>query len=136
VRIDVRKQTYDRLAPLMRAMGRDADGVVTALLDSYQDGGAAQPARRPPKGPGGGPEAVAVFAVYEGTLTDGRYYPASGAVEIVGGPLDGKRFKSPSGAAIAVVRSVNRKVHPNRNGWAFWGITETGERLQSIRPQS
>lgn len=78
-------------------------------------------------------EVVGVYAIYEGLRIEGRYFPPTRRLEITSGALAGRSYKSPSGAAIAVVQSVNPKVRPNRNGWSFWTVTETGMLLQSIR---
>lgn len=78
---------------------------------------------------------VKVFADYEGHRTHAIYY-APGRVEIIDGPLKGQSFKSPTGAARAVVRHYNPSVNDNRNGWMFWQIDNGGGArvwLQSIR---
>jgi hypothetical protein len=79
---------------------------------------------------------VAIYADYEGHRVRARYFEPA-RVEIIDGPLAGQSFKTPTGAARAVVRHYNPSINDNRNGWAFWQIdTETGTRrsLQSIRP--
>ncbi len=78
-------------------------------------------------------DGVSVHAIYNGTRIDGRYHPATGKLEITSGVLARQVFKTPSGAAIAVVRAHNPGVKPNRNGWTFWVVTETGKLLQSLR---
>lgn len=80
---------------------------------------------------------VAIYACYEGHRVSARYF-APARVEIVDGPLAGKSFKTPTGAARAVVRHYNPSVNDNRNGWGFWQIdngTSAREWLQSIRPR-
>ena len=134
--IDRGQPTYDRLALLARAWGTTPDGAVTRLIDEFQGGGggSAVPATPSPSGGGdGGEYAVPIHAVYDGVRIPGRYYPSTGAVEVLAGKHDGKRFRSPSGAAVAVVKSLNRRVNPNRNGWSFWVVDSTGEILESIR---
>jgi hypothetical protein len=84
-----------------------------------------------------GEESVEIYADYEGHRVHARYF-APARVEIVDGPLAGRSFKTPTGAARAVVRLYNPSVNDNRNGWGFWQIKNaTGSRvwLQSIRPQ-
>lgn len=79
---------------------------------------------------------VAIFADYEGHRVRARYLQPA-RVEIVDGPLEGRSFKTPTGAARAVVRHYNPDINDNRNGWNFWQIeNESGIRrpLQSIRP--
>ena len=84
--------------------------------------------------PGVAPAAgVAVHAVYDGQRTAGVYDQATHRVTISEGPLAGTSYKSPSGAAIAVVTNCRPDVNPNRNGWSFWTVTTTGRLLQTLR---
>ncbi|MDT5039468.1 MAG: hypothetical protein QOE51_453 [Actinoplanes sp.] len=60
-------------------------------------------------------QGVAIYADYEGHRVRARYFrPAR--VEIADGPLAGKSFKTPTGAARAVVRHYNPSVKDNPNG--------------------
>lgn len=88
-----------------------------------------------PTEPGTGREGVPIYADYEGHRTRALYL-APTRVEIIDGPLRGRSFKTPTGAARAVVRHYNPSVNDNRNGWSFWQIEGDGPRtwLQSIRP--
>ena len=86
--------------------------------------------------PGHGQKTVPIYADYEGHRTRALYFPPS-RVEIVDGPLKSRSFKTPTGAARAVVRHYNPSVNDNRNGWGFWQIDNGGGPrawLQSIRP--
>lgn len=86
--------------------------------------------------PDPGKEAVPIFADYEGHRTRALYF-APARVEIVDGPVKGRSFKTPTGAARAVVRHYNPSVNDNRNGWGFWQLDNGGGPriwLQSIRP--
>ncbi len=76
---------------------------------------------------------VGIHVDYDGRRTQAEFDPATERVDIVDGPLAGNSSKSPSGAAIAVVRHYKPKVNPNRNGWEFWIVTDTGLPLRSIR---
>lgn len=81
-------------------------------------------------------EDVLIYADYEGNRTRARYF-APARVEITDGPLKGRSFRSPTGAARAVVRHYNPSVNDNRNGWNFWQIDNGGGPrvwLRSIRP--
>ena len=83
-------------------------------------------------------QAVAIYADYEGHRVRARYI-APARVEIIDGPLAGRSFKTPTGAARAVVRLYNPDINDNRNGWTFWQIeNKSGPRtaLQSIRPSA
>ncbi|MFJ6214758.1 hypothetical protein ACIQGZ_15705 [Streptomyces sp. NPDC092296] len=75
---------------------------------------------------------VKVHAVYEGQRADGQYDPATRSLTITSGPAQGW-YKSPSGAAAAVLQAHNPGINPNRNGWSFWTVTTTGKLLQTIR---
>lgn len=81
------------------------------------------------------PEGRPICADYAGHRTRALYF-APMRVEIIDGPLKGTSYKSPTGAARAVVRHYNSKVNDNRNGWGFWQLDQDGPRvwLQSIRP--
>jgi hypothetical protein len=94
---------------------------VSALAESER----AQPSDR----------GVDIYADYEGHRVQARYV-APTRVEIVDGPLAGQSFKTPTGAARAVVRHHNPDINDNRNGWTFWQLDDSGARrpLQSIRP--
>jgi hypothetical protein len=86
--------------------------------------------------PDPGRKGLAIFADYVGHRTRALYF-APARVEILDGPLKGQSFKSPTGAARAVVRHYNPSVNDNRNGWGFWQIDNGGGArvwLQSIRP--
>jgi hypothetical protein len=75
---------------------------------------------------------VAVHVDYDGCRTNAWFTPP-GWMDIEEGPLAGQSFKSPSGAAMAVVVRFRPKVDPNRNGWIFWTVTETGQLLETLR---
>lgn len=75
---------------------------------------------------------VEIHAEYQDRRIDAYYDPVSRAVTIPSGPGRGT-YETPSGAAVAVVQSLNAGVNPNRNGWSFWTVTATGGLLQSIR---
>src|SRR5690349_9209431 len=92
----------------------------------------------PTESPQPADSGVAIYADYEGHRVHAQYFEPA-RVEIIDGPLAGQSFKSPTGAARAVVRHYNPGINDNRNGWAFWQIhDESGKRmsLQSIRPQA
>ncbi|OLT09041.1 hypothetical protein BJF78_06365 [Pseudonocardia sp. CNS-139] len=80
---------------------------------------------------------VAVYVDYEGRRTQGRYDPRTTRIDITTGPLSGQSFKTPTGAARAVVAHYKPDVSPNRNGWSFWLLDDgSGRFLQSIRRTS
>ncbi|GAA2423409.1 DUF262 domain-containing protein [Streptomyces glaucus] len=77
-------------------------------------------------------QGVEIHVIYEDRRVDAYYDPSSRTVTIPSGPGRGA-YETPSGAAAALVRALNPHVVPNRNGWTFWTVTATGERLRSIR---
>lgn len=78
-------------------------------------------------------QKVAVFLDYSGQRIEAIFDIKTHRVEVVSGPLAGKAWPSPSGAAGAVVSTLNPTVNPSRNGWREWIVTETGKPLDSIR---
>jgi hypothetical protein len=67
---------------------------------------------------------------------DGVFHRPSHRLDISTGPLAGRSYRTPSGAAIAVVSSLDQSVSPNRNGWRFWVVSATGEQLETMRDQA
>lgn len=124
----VSESTAARLSLLARAWNVDEGGAVARLLDEFTIGGAEGRAASE-----GDSSQLGVHAVYNGQRIEGRFHLETGRLEVVKGPCAGDSFKSPSGAAIAVVQTLNPRVNPNRNGWTFWTVTSTGETLQSRR---
>ena len=125
---DIRVPIADRrrLTLLARAWNTDLGGAVSRLLDHFE--GDPLPSR-----PTAGDERVAVHAVYSDERIDGLFDQHTEHLEIVTGALSGRVYRSPSGAAVAVVGLYKKGVNPNRNGWTFWTITDTNELLQTIR---
>lgn len=125
--LDVADDVYEQVTLLERAWATSASEVVRRLLIEFrgaEDRSASAKSATP---------QVAVHAVYERTRTDGLYDPVTQALTITTGALAGKTFGKPSGAAVALVGAQSPGVNPNRNGWSFWVVSETGKRLQSIR---
>lgn len=82
-------------------------------------------------------DVVAVYVDYEGHRTQARYDPKTSRIDITSGPLRGQSFKTPTGAARAVVSHYKPSVSPHRNGWSFWVLDDgSGRFLQNIRGTS
>jgi hypothetical protein len=82
-------------------------------------------------------EAVKRTVSFAARMAGVARYFAPARVEIIDGPLKGRSFRSPTGAARAVLREYNPRVNDNRNGWGFWQIDNGGGPrvwLRSIRP--
>ncbi|RAS60688.1 hypothetical protein C8D87_111107 [Lentzea atacamensis] len=128
-RLELDQDVHQQVRLLARAWSVTESEVIRRLVNAFvnQDAVAA---------PAAPVEPVAIYADYEGHHVEAEFHPATRRVSITSGSLTGRSFKSPSGAAIAVVQALNPSVHPNRNGWSFWFIQETGRALQSIRSSS
>lgn len=128
--INVDNQTFEAVDLASRMTGMSHAEVIAGLIKQIKeiDATASIPSVDP-----GEDTSVEVHADYEGHRTTARFNQLTKRIDIVGGPLDGKSFKSPSSAARAVVGHYKPAVNPHRNGWAFWALTETGELLQVLR---
>ena len=79
-------------------------------------------------------EPVDVFAEYEGRRVTGNYIAATNRMTVTSEPLAGTTYRSPSAAARAVVAALNpARVATQTNGWRFWKVTATGQRLAVLR---
>ena len=121
----VTDEVYQQITLLARAWSISANEVIARLLRDFRE---IQAETTPAK-----PEQVAVHAIYAGTRTEGLYDPVAQSLTITTGPLAGRAFSKPSGAAVALVAALRPDVHPNRNGWSFWVDSRSGRRLQAIR---
>jgi hypothetical protein len=79
------------------------------------------------------PRVVDIHVEYADERIEARFDAADRTVTILTGALAGWQYNSPSGAASAVVKKYRPEVDPNRNGWIFWFVSDTGAPLQSIR---
>jgi hypothetical protein len=129
-KLELTDRDHERVMLLARAWQISGGEVVRRLLDDFaRPDDATTEYEQPPD------DGVQIYADYEGNHIEAIYYAATRRVDIVSGVLNGRSYRSPSGAAIAVVQAHNPTVHPNRNGWTFWFITKTGQALQAIRPR-
>ena len=125
VKIEVDRSTARSLEFAASIAGVTAGEVVARLV--------AQSSMPKEAATGSAPGKIAIHADYEGIRSNALFDAETERVDFVEGPLAGKSFKSPSGAAVAVVKHYKPDVDPNRNGWGFWTVTETGEWLQALR---
>ncbi|MCJ1677104.1 hypothetical protein MTF65_07040 [Streptomyces sp. APSN-46.1] len=103
---------------------------VGRLLERFQQQGTPKPEAPASETPLAG---VAVHALYAGVRVAGRYDPATENLSIPAGNPGSGHYKTPSGAATAVLLALKPHVSPNRNGWGFWVVDETGNLLQTLR---
>ncbi|MBL1081991.1 hypothetical protein JK359_08330 [Streptomyces actinomycinicus] len=123
---DVDDATFTQVNLLARAWNVSPAEAVRKLIEHFQRPEAASQA------PTANDRRVAVHALYDGVRIEGEYHPVTHALAINAGPAAGN-YRTPSGAATAVLQALNPQVKPNRNGWSFWIVTETGRLLQSLR---
>lgn len=128
--VDLADDVHRQVILLARAWNVSEGEVVHRLLDAFTKRDHADTTTEDAA------ESVAIYADYEGHRIEAAFYPATRRVDIGTGPLAGRSFRSPSGAAIGVVQALNPNVQPNRNGWSFWFLSGNGKALQSIRGSS
>ncbi|MEU5370250.1 hypothetical protein ABZ362_14915, partial [Streptomyces sp. NPDC005951] len=116
--IEVDAQTYRSIEFAARMGGTTAAEVVARLVRTVSEPPAASAATGVSGAAAG--RKVAVYADYEGHRTYGEYDRDTKRIDVTSGPLTGQSFKSPTGAARAVVEHYKPGVNPNRNGWSFW----------------
>ena len=133
--LNVDSETADAVRQLARDHGMTVGAVIDFLVQTYREqlsqqipGGEASP-KRIRSGP------VAVFMTYREQRTEARFEPSTSSLTITSGSLGGRRYGSPSAAAKAVIRQANPSDSGSRNGWITWFVSQTGNPLQSIRPE-
>ncbi len=132
--VEVDERTYRSLEFAAHVSGCTAGEVIARLVTAASVRAPAEEGEAEhPKAAGG----LAVYADYAGHRTHGRYDPSTKRIDITAGPLAGQSFKTPTGAARAVVAHYKPGVNPNRNGWSFWMLDDgSGKFLQGIRKTS
>jgi hypothetical protein len=126
--IEVDSSTFRELSLIAKMGGLTPGQAVTFLIDEFHR--ASRPGAVGQKTHDG----VAVYATYQGQRVEGTFDSATGGLTINSVPLAGTWFRSPSGAAKAVVAALKPGVTPNRSGYDFWFVVDTGKTLASIRP--
>jgi hypothetical protein len=128
--IEVDHETYLRLTFAANATNSTPGSILAGLVDA-----AISEATRSATDTTPSPPPVSVYGDYAGNRTHGQYDTDTTRIDITSGPLAGRSFKTPSGAAKAVIGHYNPAVIPIRTGWLFWVLDDgTRRRLQSIRP--
>lgn len=125
--IDVDDRTYAQVRFAARAAGVSEAVVVSRAVEAYVRGDEGPPVRD-------AWEPVPIYSEYAGQRVDGLFLPATQRVTVTSGAVSGKHFRSPSGAARAVVRTVKPDRNaPQTNGWRFWHLDATGDYLEVLR---
>lgn len=126
--VEVDDATFRDLSLIARAAGLTHGQAVAFLVEQFHQ------ASHPEESTPGTYDGVPVYATYQGHRVEGRFDTATGGLTVTSSPLAGTWFRSPSGAAKAVVAALKPGVTPNRSGYDFWFVTSTGKTLSSIRP--
>ncbi len=125
-------EVYTQIRILANAWNISNDQTLLRLLDDFRaqapttdapvaESGASSraPLDSPPTGSPG--VVVPVYARYLGTFIEANFHWPSNVIEVTSGPCTGTRFRSPSGAATEIIKTVKPEiVKPNRNGWDFF----------------
>jgi hypothetical protein len=125
--IQVDSRTYRELSLIAKTAGLTHSQAVAFLIEQFHRTSSSTDATQAT------PSGVPVHATYQGQRVEGVFNAETGGLTVTSAPLQGKWFRSPSGAAKAVVASLKPGVTPNRSGYDFWFVTSTGKTLASIR---
>ncbi|MEU4174725.1 hypothetical protein [Streptomyces sp. NPDC026589] len=120
VEVDIHQQ----VTLLARALGITPSETIAHLLRLY-----AQPSPETPARPD---MFTPVYAIYQRRRIEGHFDRSTGALSIPAGPGAGQ-YKTPSGAARAVITALRPGISPIRTGWAFWRLAESGAHLEVLR---
>jgi hypothetical protein len=81
-----------------------------------------------------GPEWLKVYMAYKGTAVTGELNVKSKELLVKDGSHAGRRFKTPSEAAVAVISSLNPALeNPSINGWKTWRLTDDDKLIDVLR---
>ncbi|WP_329103976.1 hypothetical protein OG792_28350 [Micromonospora sp. NBC_01699] len=125
--IEIDSRTFRELTLIAKAAGLTHGQAVAFLIEEFHR------ASSPAQVSQGVPDGIPVHATYQGQRVEGVFDTATGGLTVTSAPLPGKWFRSPSGAAKAVVAALKPDVTPNRSGYDFWFVNSTGKTLASIR---
>jgi hypothetical protein len=125
--IELDSRTFRDLSLIAKARGLTPGQAVEFLIEEFSREAS------PRSVAGNEPEGVKVYATYQGHRVEGVFNPRTGGLTVTSEPLAATWHRSPSGAAKAVVATLNPGVTPNRSGYDFWFVAETGMTLASIR---
>ena len=129
--INVDEQTFRSLEFAARISNMTPGEVVARLVANASTSSENEETEQRAHGPSG---VIPVYADYDGHRTEGYYDPLTTRIDLISGPLAGKSFKSPTGAARAIISHYKPDVSSNRNGWTFWMLNDGSNRLlHSIR---
>ncbi|MFE0181253.1 hypothetical protein [Streptomyces olivaceus] len=122
--LQVETEVHQQVNLLAHALGMTASECISYLPRLYVQPSPETPARTSTPTP--------VYAIYQRMRIEGHFDSATGALNIPSGPAAGE-YKTPSGAARAVIAALRPQVSPIRTGWTFWRLAETGAQLEVLR---
>jgi len=127
--VDLDDRTHELVRFAARTFGVSEAEVVARAVHAFSERDAAL--SRPGRNPW---EPVPVYGEYDGHRVEGSYLPATRRLTVTSGDLAGTRFKTASGAARAAASALRADGRaPAMNGWRFWRLVETDERLEVLR---
>lgn len=127
--IDVDDETYERVRFAAGVLRVTEAEVIAMAIRAFGERPAATAEPAPdPWTP------VAIYGRYEGQRVEAQYVAATRRVVVTSGSLAGTTFTSPSAAARAVIADLNpARASSPANGWVFWRVVATDDRLDSLR---
>jgi hypothetical protein len=125
--IQVDSRTFRELSLIAKTGGLTHGQAVAFLIEQFHRTSRSADATQAP------PTGIPVYSTYQGQRVEGVFDATTGGLTVTSPPLPGKWFRSPSGAAKAVVANLKPGVTPNRSGYDFWFVTSTGKTLASVR---
>ena len=136
--LNVDEETAEAIRGLAKEHAMTVGAVVELLLQAYHEdvGRQVLTNARPIKDRAPDGSSVEVFMTYENERICAQFAPSTTSLAISSGPLAGQAFRSPSGAAKAVIQHTNPASDGSRNGWITWFVASSGQPLQSIRHRS
>ncbi len=129
--VELDDQTHLAVEFAAKMAGTTAGGIIARLVTEA----GMQPPTAPAAPAASAAVTVTVYADYAGHRTHGIYDPVTTRIEISAGPLGGRSFKSPSGAAGALIKYYKPQVSNHRDGLRLWRL-EDGRRLGEVYPSN
>ncbi len=127
--IELDDETYRMVRFAARLLGVSESDVVARAVRAFSGDGDPAPAVA------GDPwEPVPLYGEYEGQRIDAEYVRATRRLAVTSGPVAGQTFSTPSAAATAVIAALKPdRAFAQTNGWKFWRIAATHQRLETLR---
>lgn len=126
--IELDDETYRMVRFAARLLGVSDSDVVARAVRAFSDGADPPPTAPDPW------EPVPLYGEYEGQRVEAEYVRATRRLAVTSGPVAGQTFSTPSAAATAVIAALKPdRAYAQTNGWKFWRIAATHQRLETLR---